>query len=126
MMQKKLNLMENYFENGSIILDTKKVAKRIRICRILIDRLRKNEYEDFLHDKLDRKWGKAKFDWKPINDKKELYELNIIRKYIKTKEDKEKYSKEIKQICEYANKQRNQDKEYFSKIFTKYLDTWWD
>lgn len=124
-MRKKLTLMENYFENGTIILDTKRVAKRIRICRILIDRLIKDEYEDFLYDKMNKKWGKAQFKWNPIGDK-EYYELEINYKNVKTKEDKEKHSKEMKLIREHANMQRKQDKEYFSKMFVKYLDNWWE
>jgi hypothetical protein len=125
MLRKKLRLMENYFEDGAVILDTKKVANKIRIARILIERLEEDAYGDFLHEKLDQKFGEGKFNWTPIENT-DLSELDITYEKIKTKKDEENHRKEMKRIWEYEKQMREQDKEYFAKIFKKYVDHWWE
>jgi hypothetical protein len=123
-LEKKLHLMDEFFENGAIIVDSKKVAKEIRIARMLITRLRKDEYEDPLYEKLEKKWGETemKFEDRPNG----LCELFIEHENVKTPEDEEKYRKELKRNTEHTIMLRRQDKEYFGLILRKYLDSWWE
>ena len=126
-LEKKLKLMEDYFEDGKIIVGTKRVAKQMRICRILIERLKKDEYEDILHDRLDSIWGRAELSWHDLDDKKDGYsKLEINYKNVKTKEDEKKHTKALNRIREHRNMMAKQDKEYFAKMFIQYLDGWWE
>jgi hypothetical protein len=125
-MNKKLSLMEKFFDSDDVvILDAKKTAKQIRVARILIERLKKDEYDESFHDKLDKKWGRPDFFFKPIeNGKYSTLERTIDG--VKTEKDEKKYTKELKRIYAHVEMQRKQDKEYFCKIFKKYVDHWWE
>jgi len=124
-LSKKLKLMEDYFEKGHIILDTKKVAHTMRQARICTERLRDNEYEDPFYEKLNKKWGPPELNWGEA-DQEGFCELDITHEHVKTEEDEEQYRKEMRKIREQTNALRKQDKEYFCKLFQKYLETWWE
>lgn len=123
-LEKKLKLMEDYFEDGQIIVDSKGVAKTIRTSRILITRIKNDQYGDLLHDRLDKKWGEGEFNWKDRPDG--LCELDIKYDKVLTEEDQEQHTKEMKEIWKQERLSRDRDKEYFAKMFIKHLDRWWE
>ncbi len=43
-LQFKLRLMEEYFRNANIIEDSEKIADSIKECKIILDRIQKNDY----------------------------------------------------------------------------------
>jgi len=57
-LHKKLTLMEKFYRSEyTMSADAEKVAKEIQICRVLIERLLKDEYDEPEQTRLYEKWG---------------------------------------------------------------------
>lgn len=117
--------MEDFFySDKTMAVDSKKRAKQIQICRILTDRLLKDEYADYAQEQIDKKWGKAQFLTKPFS--KNLVELDIVREKVKTEKDKEKVNKEVLSIGKLEQKMIDQDIRLLFNIMRKNIRDWWD
>jgi len=103
-LQKKLKLMEEHYSSGeSFCSDSKKMAKQIKIARILCDRLVDSNYLDVLFKEVEDKYG-------------DYFKL------VKTKEEKDAYHKAF----EHSRYLENQDKDYLFDFMKKKINNWWD
>ena len=120
----KLKSMEEYFgSEKSIGVHANRHAKKMKICRILIDRICKDSYSCWnVHNK---KWGDINISWKDTEDP-DLCELILTRDKVLTKEDEIQEGKEFRRCSEHANMLLKQDLEYLFKILNKHILTWWD
>lgn len=96
-----------------------------------IDGLRKtqdswNHYEYPAQQALDEKWGEGKFRFERIANRSDLNKLHIDYTNVKTKEDKEQYSKEFRDTMTKAHKQYKKDKQAAYKFIADNIDKWWD
>jgi len=107
----KLKLMEKSLEEGQI-------SKKLHICILLLQRLIDDDYETKLFDLHEKKWGKAKFTTQPV--------LSVTFEKVITEEDKKQELKELRKLITHAKYLRQQDLEYFCKLFKKHVFTWWD
>jgi len=108
----KLARMEDCIRNGYNV-DSEKVAKNIKICRELLKRLAKDEYE---HEFISEYYDKYPIDIENINES-----INNRQNKI-TKLDEKKY----KWAIEDEENRRKYDIEYLFYLMKKYHRHWWD
>lgn len=100
-------------------------AKQIRICELLLDRIEKDAYIDYLFKQHNKRWGKLKIEWEPT-DNPDITRSIIGRSGVMTPEQEEQESKEFRMICKHEDYMQKQDMELLGRYLTKYLRNWWD
>lgn len=111
-----------YYENDGVTVNSKKVAKQMKMCIALIDRISKDDYSMFMLDKLDEKYGEFIF----LPTEREGY-TSLTRENLKDNEKlHEQYRKDSKRFMEYEDYMRKQDKEYLFDTMKKHIFRWWD
>lgn len=121
----KLEDMETNFKAHGHHLNAEKSAHKMRICKLLLDRLIKDDYYDNIFKFYDKKWGYPEMDWIDTKDS-ELTELKITRKNVITESDKERSAKEFRIKSNMVWKLMEQDVNYLFKLMAKYILNWWD
>jgi len=116
--------MEYLYRNHGHHLNSEKTADRIKVCKLLLDRLIKDEYYENTFKNHDKKWGKSVISYRPYSD--ELSELLISRPNAIAKKDKEKEMREFLRLCEHKRYLRKQDIDYLFKLMNKHVERWWD
>lgn len=108
LLEYKLSRTRKEIQRNNIVASTPQIVKNIRTAELLLRRLRKNEYADYLTD--------------------ELYgEKGVLETYSKaTPEEKEFLTKQIKRISAYEEYMWNQDYDFLTKHLKKHLRSWWD
>ena len=112
-LNRKLKAMEvsGYYDGNT--------EKRMRVARILTDRLIRNNYVEnalFWHDK---RWGEAKFETVDC-------EWVITYPNVRNRRDKEMQSREITRCYKHSDYMRQQDIDMLFGIMGKYIQGWWD
>ena len=102
---------------------------RIKVCRMLCDRILKDNYRSYLQQKLAEEWGELNFVESSVIDGESgesitLYELRYEKEL--TEKDKGYVSKKILEMSKQEDYLRNQDISYLFKTMTKYRQYWWD
>lgn len=121
-LKHKLENDSVYYENDGVTVNSKKVAKQMKMCIALIDRISKDDYSMFMLDKLDEKYGKFIF----LPTEREGY-TSLTRENLKDNEKlHEQYRKDSKRFMEYEVYMRKQDKEYLFNTMKKHIFRWWD
>jgi hypothetical protein len=117
--------MEKFYRSEhAVSADADKVAREIQICRVLIERLLKDEYAEVEFDKLYKKWGEPSLRTEPYNE--ELSQLFIDYENVKTKEDEEKFRKEFKYVIQLEGNRRERDISFLFEVLSKRIEGWWD
>jgi len=94
----KLTRMADFFESDrAMAVGSEKLAKEMRLCISLIDRIEKDEYADLPLDQLERKYGKINWEFKPVPDS-DYFELDIHRNALKGTLNYESERKEASKI----------------------------
>lgn len=131
-LQRKFELMEKFYLKDAIIKRSDVVAKQMKICKILISRILKDEYCKKELDELDenfgelRMWGEAAFDEKTGEQLNDMCRLEISRIFADTPEKREYERKEFLRIMKLKEKRKSDDIEFLFKYITKHLTSWWD
>ncbi len=121
-LKHKLENDSVYYENDGVTVNSKKVAKQMKMCIALIDRISKDDYSMFMLDKLDEKYGEFIF----LPTEREGY-TSLTRENLKDNEKlHEQYRKDSKRFLDYEVCMRNQDKEYLFDTMKKHIFRWWD
>ena len=123
-MKKKLEQMEHLQENHGMSINSKKYAKQIRVCRILLDRLMKDDYMEnalFWHTK---KYGERQLDFKDTDYGENWVEM--ITKYAEPAIDKIKADKDWHRCYEHSEMMQQQDLDLLFKNMNKNIRGWWD
>jgi len=114
----KLQNMEDLHRNYGHSLDNRKIADKIKVCKLLLDRLIKDEYYENAFKNHDKKWGELELDWNS--------NCLIKRPYAITEKEKEKELKEFNRLCQHELYLRRQDINYLFKLMAKHVEGWWD
>lgn len=120
----KFKNMEYNFRNYAHIADADKVADELKVCQLLLDRLIKDEYYGKAYKWHDERWGKAEFNWEPIDS--EYSKLDIKRKFVITDKDEKQERKEYMRLYNHEGMLRKQDIEFLFHIITRKILGWWD
>jgi len=116
----KLKRMEQLNRFHGHAVSSIEIADKIKVCVLLLDRIVKDEYEERVFEKHDKKWGDINLDFSDSGC------INITRKNVKTKEDHEKEWKEHKALWERSAALKQQDIDLLFKIMSKHATKWWD
>jgi hypothetical protein len=118
--------MEKNIRKNGIHLRAEQDADKMKLCVNLLDRLIE---DDYVHNALkyhDRKWGEGEFEFTPVDGKKHLTSLDIIRHKVKTPKDKEQEQKEWRVCLDRSDNLQVQDLELLFKLMRKHIRSWWD
>lgn len=102
--------------------------KALRLAIKLAGRLKEDKYDERGYNRIDRKYGKAKYWTEPCNDTPgvELYSFKSSRPKVKTKEEEKELSEySMKQYLLADDRMKREEKLLYS-ILHKYLRVWWD
>jgi len=126
---KKLEHTRDFFlSDRTHIAEAEKVAAEIQeaIDRLHMTRDSWEFYEEPAHDAIEKKWGKSKFNFIPTNDGTGSSYMEIEHENVNTDEDKEQYSKELREAMKQCRKDYMKDKKEAYKFIAKHIDGWWD
>jgi len=124
-LHRKLSLMEHNFRHHGVSANRKHDADKIKLCVLLLERLRDDNYFEMAYKQHHEKWGEPEFDWIDTDDP-DLVELKIKHDNVITEEDKKQERKEFKTATEHENYLRQQDLEMLFGLMRKHIQCWWD
>lgn len=118
-LQLKLSLMEKYFDSDkSVSTDHKRQAAKIRICRLLVDRIQLNDYTtpfDVRDEPRSKLWSNT------FDNSMSLSTDNIVRR-----DDSPLETKIFNWKIEHEELLEKQDLELLFKLMNKHICGWWD
>lgn len=120
----KLNLQERHIRKHDNHTDAQKIARKMRLCVLLLERLMKDDYNDLAFYFHNKKWGEPEFNLIDVDD--EYKKLDITHENVNTKEEEEQHFKEYKRCSEHEDMLREQDLDMLFKLMRKHIQTWWD
>lgn len=124
-MHHKISMMEKFFNSDDThILDADEVAKDLKVCRILLKRIIDDEYILNATEPLDKKWGDLKI-WSEPTDNPNFTSVEVGRPHLSEK-NQVIAKKAQRRANEHSENMKQQDLEFFVKIFRKKLFGWWD
>lgn len=122
-----LKMMEYNFKKYGHHVDSERDAQKMRIARLLLERVVADEYHEEVFKKHDEKWGTIELDDKPVViDGQEMFEMILSRQNANTPELIEQERQEYRRIMNKPYEMRRRDLEYAFKIISKNLLCWWD
>ena len=123
----KLHLTEQCIRNYGHHVNNIEDADKIKVCVNLLDRLMKDEYHESAFKLHEKKWGRAKLNWKDLDNKSDGFcSLTITHPNVTTDKDKIKERKDFKNACYRETALREQDLDLLFKIMRKHIQSWWD
>lgn len=125
LMHFKFKNMEFFFRNNAHFIRKERVADRIKICKLLLERIIKDNYADKMYKDHDIKWGELRLKFVPYKDNENYQELLCSRERV-TDKNKEKETKEFLRIHEHEERMKKQDIQFLCRTINKYVNTWWD
>ena len=117
MLLKKLTLMEKYHTNSNNFVGQNKIAKQIKLCRLLCQRIVDDRYIINATKPVENKYGEWSFE-------SELCEDGFCRRLVDNRTEKERVA--YKRAYNLSDYLRQQDKEMLFDKLNKWLDCWWD
>jgi hypothetical protein len=124
---KKLEHQRDFFASDKpYTVDAKEKANQIQNAIDLLH-MTSNTWEFYecqIMDELKEKWGEGVIRLEPLGNG--TSELHIDYDRVKTKKDKEQYSKEFREGMEQVMKQYKKDKREAFKYLADHIDFWWD
>jgi hypothetical protein len=126
---KKLEFTRDFYLSGKAYsAEAEKIADEIKeaIDRLHMTRDSWEFYEQPPHDIIEEKWGKSDFKWIPTNDGTGSMYMEIEHENVKTPEDKEQYSEDLREAMKTTRKEYEKDKIKAYKFIAKHIDSWWD
>lgn len=124
-MRSKLKMMEKFQFNHGICISHKEISHKIKVCRILLDRLSKDEYLDNALIPHEKRWGELSLDFEDVPGKN-YCKMQSNWSLAKTKDQNEKASKEFSRAGTHAEKMTQQDLDMLFRNMRKYILEWWD
>jgi hypothetical protein len=121
---KKLEYQGNYLKKNNLVADAEKISNDIFYAVELLKKIRDDEYgykELRLHDE---KWGKGDFEF--IGTGEKLWEIKLQYTKQLTDEEKEVEAKELNEIFETSDKERDDDIKRAFSFIAEHIQEWWD
>jgi hypothetical protein len=116
----KLERMENYLRKHGHSLDSEKDADSIQECVVILKRLINEDYVAEDWNRIHARWGE--FECIPMEDGHSRLECT----HVKTDEDREKYSSDIKNCCEKEESLVQGDLNALFENMKLNIRRWWD
>jgi hypothetical protein len=117
-LHKKLLLQEKAIRNG-IALYSDKTADDIKLCVLLLARLKKDEYHTHAFKQYYDRWGELKMNLRGQC-------LNIYSEKVNTEKGKELERKDFRRAGNKEHQLRMQDVDLLFKTMNKHIEKWWD
>lgn len=124
-LHKKLSLMENFFHHYGIHTNAKNDAEKIKMCVLLLNRLKDDKYLDNAIKNHDKRWGESNINFEKIEDS-DLYKLNITYDSVKNIKDEKNQKRDFKNAIEKEQYLKDQDLDLLFSILRKNIQSWWD
>ena len=124
-MRFKIEQMETGFRNHGWGVMSEKDADKMKICKLLLDRIIKDDYYDNVFKYHYEKWGESEFTWNDTEDP-ELVSLEITCKNAITDDDKIQEREEFRNLMGREGVLKKQDIDYLFKLMSKHILYWWD
>lgn len=105
-LHKKMSLMEDFFRTKASFVGKEKEARKIKICVLLIDRLRKDGYDKMAFKDHEKKFGELDF-------------------FDRGKHKKE-WNRSFQKACDHEDYLRHQDLDFLFTLIKKHVLSWWD
>ncbi len=118
-MYHKLDRMENCIRIYGHAVNNEQTADNIKVAKLLLDRICKNDYVEKATRQLDKEYGGWDFDWSSKHLKK-IYRRPLTEKQIYY------YDKATEKAYRHAEYMKKQDIEYLFKYMQKHYQKWWD
>lgn len=129
---KKLHedLYKGIYEKGHHVF-TKKDARRLKTVIALYDRLREDDYDEFVYAQMEKKYGVNDFYFTKVegSENKPGGPYSTMRSTLEdrqTPEQRKKYWEEKKALYKHCEQLRVNDFELLGKYLAKYSKKWWD
>jgi hypothetical protein len=124
MLQFKLERVYKALKNGFAIHEKKDMAA-LRRCIKLLKNLSKDDYDEKYFKAHNKKWGKLKTWYDPIEGSDNL-SWKSSRPKAKTPAQQIREREEFKKTWENADEDRKNDRLELFDLLHKHLDAWWD
>ena len=124
-LRKKLKFTEDMQRDHGICVSHKQIAHKIKVCRILLDRLSKDDYLENALVQHEKKWGdlELKFDDIPGSN---YCKMRSVWAKAEAAKDKEQASKEFSRAAAHSGIMQQQDLDMLFHNMRKYILEWWD
>jgi len=122
----KLRFSREYLQQFGHHTNVSRDCKNIRIAEILIERIQKDNYHEFLMGEHEEKWGKLIFGDRKDNilfDNK-FSGSGLRRSKVQSQNDFEQERKEARAIHQYHNHMGKQDRDFLFSHMRKHIDQW--
>jgi hypothetical protein len=126
LLRYKLERMEKLQREHGHHVDHIKTADEIKVCKLLLDRLIKDDYLMNVMEPHDKKWGESEWNFTPCEDNPEFSELHFTHPNANTEEEIELEKKERIRLYKHSNNLRSQDLDMLFKLLRKQVEGWWD
>lgn len=124
-MEYKFQRLEKNLQNGHAIQDPQDM-KALALAIKLSKRLKEDRYEDRAWDRIEKKWGKLKTWFTPIEGKEGYSSWNAKYEKENTLEDKNAIYSEKMGYYKAADMRRKREERWLYDILHKHLRSWWD
>ena len=114
-LQKKLELMEEYFRTKSHCMDGDKQANDVKYAILLINRLIKDDYTEIPYKKHVEKFGELEFTDEGLKHTK-----------VKSRKQEMECDKSFNEYMKRGDYLKKQDLDELFKHIRKHLESWWD
>ena len=127
MMELKLGRMQRAHERDSYHTNAPRYAHQIKICRLLLQRLMKDEYATHLFDEIDQTFGAIEFKLggKTTGKYGTSYSTVVYRANVKTEQDEKRCERMFKNAIAHENYMRQRDREALFSMMKKFSEHWW-
>ncbi|MCF8019852.1 MAG: hypothetical protein K9L62_10645 [Vallitaleaceae bacterium] len=126
LLHKKLSLMENFFRHSGIHTNAVSDADKIKICVLLLERLKEDNYLMNAMKRHDEKWGESEFNSKESKSHPGFYELDITYDKVKTAQHEKEQKRDFKNASERERYLMEQDLDMLFSSLRKNIQSWWD
>jgi len=123
----KLIQMEKYHRNYGISINSNQIAKEIKLCINLLNRIIDDGYLDNVIDPHNKKWGEMRMifeDHPTDNSLCELKEFQVENAI--TEKEKIQEEKERSRLYKHSDNLKKQDLDMLFIKLRKHIECWWD
>lgn len=103
-----------------------KLADKMKICILLLDRIIEDNYHENAFRNHDKKWGEIEMWSTEYDCPPDFHELNLNRTKVCNTDDYEQERKESRRLYKHVRYMEQQDIDYLFKIISKHIQGWWD
>lgn len=125
-LQHKLKLMERYIRLHGVHINNLKDAHKIKMCVLLLERIKKDGYHQNVFKPHYKKWGEPDLVFTDSTEYPDCQIVDLKYPNIKTDEDDKRQEKEFKFCIDQEAKLRKQDLDLLFKMMRKHVESWWD